>query len=89
MLEKQLINLTLEKKLKNLTKNTQIPLTSDELIKNLSSYKLTEEEVEILKYRLKHLIEPKHLFTHRLVDYRLIHVIFVIRRVLFTWHNWI
>ena len=29
-------------------------------MKNLSSYKLTEEE-EILKYCLKHPIEPKHL----------------------------
>ena len=36
------VNLTLEKKLKNLTKNTQIPLTSDETIKYLSSYKLTK-----------------------------------------------
>ena len=36
------VNLTHEKKLKNLTKNTQIPLTSDETIKNLSSYKLTK-----------------------------------------------
>ena len=52
---------TNEKKLKNLTKNTQIPFTSDETIKNLSSYKLTEEEVEILKYGLKHLLEPKYL----------------------------
>ena len=40
---------TYEKKLKNLMKNTQITFTSDEIIKNLSSYKLTEEEVEILK----------------------------------------
>ena len=36
------VNLTIEKKLKNLTKNTQIPLTSDETIKYLSSYKLTK-----------------------------------------------
>ena len=52
---------THEKKLKNLTKNAQIPFTSDEIIKNLSSYKLTEEEVKILKYGLKHPIEPKYL----------------------------
>ena len=52
---------THEKKLKNLAKNIQIPFTSDETIKNLSSYKLTEEEAEILKYGLKHKIEPKHL----------------------------
>ena len=52
---------THEKKFKNLTKNIQIPFTSDETIKNLSSYKLTEEEAEIFKYGLKHPIEPKHL----------------------------
>ena len=39
-----------EKKLKNLTKNTQIPFTPEETIKKLSSYKLTDEEGEILKY---------------------------------------
>ena len=42
-------------------KNTQIPFTSEETIKNLSSYKLRDEEVEILKYGLKHPTEPKHL----------------------------
>ena len=45
---------THEKKLKNLTKNTQIPFTSEETIKNLSSYKLRDEEVQILKYGSKH-----------------------------------
>ena len=52
---------THEKKFKNLTKNIQVPFTSDETIKKLSSYKLREEEAEILKYGLKHPIEPKHL----------------------------
>ena len=52
---------THEKKLKYLTKNIQIPFTLDETIKNLSSYKFREEEVEILKYCLKHPIEPEHL----------------------------
>ena len=50
-----------EKKLKNQTKIIQIPFTSDKTIKNLSSYKLTEEELEILKYGLKHPIEPNYL----------------------------
>ena len=45
---------THEKKLKNLTKNTQIPFTSEETIKSLSTYKLRDEEVEILKYGSKH-----------------------------------
>ena len=44
-----------------MTKTIQISFTSDETIKNLSSYKLTEQEVEILKYCLKHPIKPKHL----------------------------
>ena len=39
----------------------QVPFTSDVTIKDLSSYKLTEEEAEILKYGLKNPIEPKHL----------------------------
>ena len=50
-----------EKKLKKQTKIIQIPFTSDKTIKNLSSYKLTEEELEILKYGLKHPIEPNYL----------------------------
>ena len=60
--EKAVNNLisTHEKIFKNLTKNIQIPFTTDGTKKNLSSYKLTEEEVEILKYGLKHPIEPKH-----------------------------
>ena len=37
---------THEKKLKNLTKSIQILFTSHKAIKNLSSYKLTEEEEE-------------------------------------------
>ena len=65
---------THEKKLKNLTKNTQIPFTSEEIIKNLSSYKLTDEQVEILKYGLKHPIEPKHLLkTDILATFEQIH----------------
>ena len=65
---------THEKKLQNLTKNIHIPFTSDETIKNLSSYKVTEEEVEILKYGLKHPIEPKHLLkTDILATFEQIH----------------
>ena len=63
-----------KKKLKYLTKNIQIPFTSDETIKSLSSYKLTDEEVEILKYGLKHPTEPKHsLKTHFLATFEQIH----------------
>ena len=63
-----------KKKLKYLTKNIQIPFTSDETIKSLSSYKLTDEEVEILKYGLKHPTEPKHLLkSHFLATFEQIH----------------
>ena len=65
---------TQEKKLKNLTKNIQILFTSDETIRNLSSYELTEEEAEILKYGLKHSTEPKHLLkTDILTTFEQIH----------------
>ena len=40
---------TYEKKLRNLTKK-QLQFTSDETIKILSSYKLTEAETPILKF---------------------------------------
>ena len=55
---------THKKKLENLTRNTQILFTTDEkttTTKNLSSCKLTEEKVEILKYGLKQPTEPKNL----------------------------
>ena len=49
------------KKLRNLTKNIQLPFTSNETIKNFSRYKLTEAETSILKFGLKQPIEPKTL----------------------------
>ena len=52
---------THEKKPRNLTKNIQLPFTSDETIKNFSRYKLTEAETSILKFSLKQTIEPKTL----------------------------
>ena len=66
---------THEKKFKNLTKNIQVPFTSDVTIKDLSSYKLTEEKkAEILKYGLKNPIEPKHLLkTGILTTFKKIH----------------
>ena len=52
---------THEKKLKNLTKNLVLPLTPTETVLNLSSIKLTEEELGVLKYGLKHPIEPRFI----------------------------
>ena len=52
---------THEKKLKNLTKNLVLPLTPTETVLNLSSIKLTEEELDVFKYGLKHTIEPRFI----------------------------
>ena len=49
---------THEKKLRNLTKCSVLPFTHDEIITNLSSTKLTYEELDLLKYGLKHAIPP-------------------------------
>ena len=46
--------LTLEKKLCNLTQNTVLPFTSTDTVLNLSSSKLTDEEMNILIYGLKY-----------------------------------
>ena len=69
---------THEKKLKNLTKNLVLPLTPTETVLNLSSIKLTEEELDVFKYGLKHPIEPRFIsktdvlttidFIHRVMN---------------------
>ena len=50
-----------EKKLRNLTQNTVLPFTSTDTVFNLSSSKLTDEEMNILRYGLKHSIEPNFI----------------------------
>ena len=52
---------TQEKKLKNLTFNIVILFTCDEIVKNLSSFEFSTEELELLKYDLSHSIPPKQL----------------------------
>ena len=49
---------THEKKLRNLTKNVTLPFTDTETVHNLSNVNLTTEELELLKYDLKHPIHP-------------------------------
>ena len=49
---------THEKKLRNLTKSTSLPFTTAETVHNLSSKWLTTDELEVLKYGLKHPIYP-------------------------------
>ena len=52
---------THEKKLKELTRNVVLPFTPAETVLNLSGIRLSNNELEILKYRLKHSIEPLHI----------------------------
>ena len=52
---------THQKKIKNLTKNIALPFTHNETIHNLSTITLTTEELDVLKYGLKHLIHPLHI----------------------------
>ena len=52
---------TQEKKLKELMHNVVLPFTPAETVLNLSGTKLSDDELEILKYGLKHSIEPLHI----------------------------
>ena len=49
---------THEKKLKNLTKNSVLPFTSDEVVTNLSSVALNADQLNVLNYGLTHSICP-------------------------------
>ena len=44
-----------------LTRNTALPFTSDETITNISSHNLTLEQLDILKFGLKHSIRPPRI----------------------------
>ena len=52
---------THEKKLKNLTKNSVLLFTPKDTVLNLLSIKLTQEELGVLKYGLKHPTEPRFI----------------------------
>ena len=49
---------THEKKMKNLTKNSVLPFTGKDTIRNLSTYTLSQREEDLLKYGLNHGIPP-------------------------------
>ena len=51
---------THQKKLKELTRNV-LPFAPAETVLNLSGTRLSDDELEILKYGLKHSIEPLHI----------------------------
>ena len=52
---------THEKKLKELTCNVVLPFTPAEAVLNVSDTRLSDDELEILKYGSKHSIEPLHI----------------------------
>ena len=52
---------THDKKLNNLTKNPELPFAPTDTVLNLSSIKLTEEELKILKYGLKLPVETSFI----------------------------
>ena len=47
-----------EKKLQNLTRNTVLPFSADDVVTNLSAYSPTDEELDILRFGLSHTIYP-------------------------------
>ena len=49
---------THNKKLRNLTKSLSLPFTTTETVHNLSSKLSITDELEVLKYGLKHPIHP-------------------------------
>ena len=53
--------ITHEKKLKELTRNVVLFFTPEETVLNLSGARLSDDELEIFKYGLKHSIEPLHI----------------------------
>ena len=50
---------THEKKMNNLTKNSVLPFTGKDTIRNLSTFTLSQREEDILKYGLNHGIPPR------------------------------
>ena len=52
---------THQKKIRNLPKNIVLPFTHNEIIHNLSTATLTTEELDVLKYGLKHPIHTLHV----------------------------
>ena len=65
---------THEKKLQNLTKNNITPFHHNEIIKNLSAFPLTQDELDILKHGLNHSIPPKRLIkSDILTTFEMVH----------------
>ena len=64
------------KKIRNLTKNSTNPFTHREVAKNLSSKRLTNEELDLLKFGLHHSLPPSRIYkTNVFVSFVKLHFI--------------
>ena len=62
-----------QKKIKNLTNNSTNMFTHRELVKNLSSKQLTNEELDLLKFSLHHSLPPSRIYkTNIFVSFKMI-----------------
>ena len=59
---------THQKKIRNLTKNSTNPFTHTEIVKNLSSKHLTNQELGLLKFGLHHSLPPSRIFKTRVFE---------------------
>ena len=65
-----------EVKSSNLIHNKDLPFTPDDVITNLFSYKISHEEVNILKYGLRNSVPPERLNrTDVFVNFGLIQIV--------------
>ena len=65
---------THQKKIRNLTKNSTNPFTQREVVKNLSSKHLTNEELDLLKFGLHHSLPPSRIYKANVfVSFEMMH----------------
>ena len=65
---------THQQKFRNLTKNSTNPFTYREVVKNLSSRRLNNEELDLLKFRLHHSSPPSRVYkTNFFVSFKMMH----------------
>ena len=65
---------THKKKLQNLTKNVTLPFSVTKTIHNLSNVTLTTEELELLKYGIRHPIHPLQVNKTDILTFEFIHL---------------
>ena len=65
---------THQKRIRNLTKNSTNPFTHKEVVKNLFSKHLTNEELDLLKFGLHHSLPPLRIYkTNAFVSFEMMH----------------